>query len=129
MLTDSTMFVVLVKTLSMQNSDVVLPDSLLKNRTVNCLTFEENTRQPYTNKLCFVRDVAFQLPGNHKLKEETSQLFTLLISTVEGCKPNQFKSVQMNVLPNAKNFQRLNIRLHKVDLSYRKVIGGVDRRE
>ena len=30
----------------------VSPEPLLKNCTINCLTFEENTRQPYNHKLC-----------------------------------------------------------------------------
>ena len=41
--------------------DAVLPEPLLKNHTVNCLTLEENTRQPYKDNLCLFRALALHL--------------------------------------------------------------------
>ena len=40
-----TIFAALLKDLPMGCKDVVLPESLLKNHTVNCLTYEQNTKK------------------------------------------------------------------------------------
>ena len=45
-LTNSTVFAALLQDDSMVCVDTVLPNLLMKNHTLNCLTFEENTRQP-----------------------------------------------------------------------------------
>ena len=50
-LTNVTIFAALLKDIPMGCKDAVLPEPLLKNRTVNCLTFEQNTRQPYNDNL------------------------------------------------------------------------------
>ena len=51
-LTNLTIFASLLKDVPMGCKDTVLPESLLKNHNVNCLTFERNTRQPYNDNLC-----------------------------------------------------------------------------
>ena len=45
-LTNLTVFAALLKDVPMACKHAVLPEPLLKNHTINCLTFEENTRQP-----------------------------------------------------------------------------------
>ena len=45
-LTNVTVFAALLKDIPMGCKDTVLPEPLLKNHNVNCLTFERNTRQP-----------------------------------------------------------------------------------
>ena len=45
-LTNLTAFAALLKNVNMGCKGVVLPKPLLKNCTINCLTFEENTRPP-----------------------------------------------------------------------------------
>ena len=57
--------------------DTVLPEPLLRNCNVNCLTFERNTRQHYNDNLCLLRAIALHLHGNEKLEEETSKVFNL----------------------------------------------------
>ena len=52
-LTNLTVFAVWLKDVPMGCKGAVLPEPLLKTCTVNCLTFEENTRQPHKNNLCF----------------------------------------------------------------------------
>ena len=48
--------------------------ALLKNRTVNCLTFEENTRQPYNDNLCIFGALDFRWHGNQRLEVPTSKV-------------------------------------------------------
>ena len=45
-LTNITVFVSLLKDIPMGCRDTVLPEPLLKNHNVNCLTFDRSTRQP-----------------------------------------------------------------------------------
>ena len=45
-LTNLTVFAALLEDVPMGCKNAVLPKFLLKNHTINCLTFEENTRQP-----------------------------------------------------------------------------------
>ena len=51
-LTNLTVFAALLKDVPVGCMAVVLPEPLLKNCTINCLTFEENTRQSYNDNLC-----------------------------------------------------------------------------
>ena len=55
--------------------DAVLPETLSRNGTINSLTFEENTREPYNDNLCLFRAPALHLHGKQRLEEETSKLF------------------------------------------------------
>ena len=52
-LTNLTVFAALLKDVPMGCKDAVLPEPLLKNHTINCLTFEESTTQPYDDNQCF----------------------------------------------------------------------------
>ena len=64
-LTSLTVFAVLLKDVPMGCRNAVLPEPLLKNCTINCLTFEENTRQPNNDNLCLFCAFALLLHGNH----------------------------------------------------------------
>ena len=50
-LTILSVFAALLKRVPMGCKNAVLPELLLKNHTINCLALEENTRQPYNDKL------------------------------------------------------------------------------
>ena len=50
--------------------DAVLPEPLLKIHTINCLTYEENTRQPNKDSLSPFRWPALHMRGNQRLEEE-----------------------------------------------------------
>ena len=74
-LTNLTVFAALLKDVPMGCKNAVLTETLLKNHTIKCLTFEENTRQPYNDNLCLFRALALHLNGTQRLEEETSKLF------------------------------------------------------
>ena len=78
-ITNLTIFAALLKDIPMGCKDAVLPESLLKNHTVNCLTYEQNTKKPYKDNLCLFRALALHLHGNERLEEETSKLFNLFL--------------------------------------------------
>ena len=71
-LTNLTIFAALLRDIPMGCKDVVLPESLVKNHSVNCLTYEQNTKKPYEDNLCLFRELALHLHGNQRLEEETS---------------------------------------------------------
>ena len=60
-LTILTTFAALLKEVSMGCKIAVLPKPPLKNHTINCLTYDENTRQPYNDNLCPFRALALDL--------------------------------------------------------------------
>ena len=57
-LTNLTIFAALLRDIPMGCKDAIIPESLSKNHTINCLTFEKNTRKPYNDSLCLFRAVA-----------------------------------------------------------------------
>ena len=78
-LTNLTIIAALLRDIPIGSKDAVLPESLLKNHTVNCLTFEKNRRKPYNDNLCLFKALALHLHGNERLEEETSKLFNLFL--------------------------------------------------
>ena len=68
-----TIFAALLKNVPMGCKDAVLPEPLLRNGTIKCLTFEENRRQPYNDNLCLFRALALHIHGNQRLEEEIIQ--------------------------------------------------------
>ena len=69
-LTNLTVFAALLKDVPMGYKDSVLPEPLLKNQNVNCLTFEKKTRNPCNDNICLFRAVALLLFGNERLEEK-----------------------------------------------------------
>ena len=127
-LTNLTVFAVLVKDVPMGFKKSVLPGTLLKNQTVNCVAFEEITRQSYNGHLCFFEDIALDLFRNHTLRKEISKVFNVFITTVETGNSNHFKGVQMNDFPIVQDLLRLKILLQEIDLVYGKIIVAAARR-
>ena len=78
-LTNLTIFAALLRDKPMVSKDAVLPESFLKNHTVNCPTFEKITRKHYNDNRCLVRALALHLHGIETLEEETSKLFNLFL--------------------------------------------------
>ena len=78
-LTNLTILASSLKDVPMGCKDTVLPEPVLKNHNVNCLTFERNTRQPYNVNLYLFRASALHLHGNEKLEEETPKIFNLFL--------------------------------------------------
>ena len=92
-LTNLTIFAALLRDIPMGCKDAVLPESLLKNHTVNCLTNEQNTKKPYKDNLCPLRALPLHLHGNERLEEETSNLFNLFLVNSTNPDPSKFQGV------------------------------------
>ena len=108
--------------------NAVLPEPLLKNHKINCLTFEESTRQPYNDNLCLFRALALHLQATQRLEEETSKLFNLFINKMDGLSADQFQGVHMNDFPFVEDLLTLNILLYDIDFVDGNIIEELARR-
>ena len=102
-LTNLTVFAAVLKDVPMGCKDAVLPETLLKSHTVNCVTFEENTGQLYDDNLCLFRALALHLHGTQRLEEETSKIFNLFINKMGGLSADHFRGVHKNDFPFAED--------------------------
>ena len=127
-LTNLTVFAVLLKEVPMGCKDAVLTKPLLKNHTMNPLTFEESTRQPYNDNLCLLRALAFHLHGTQRLEEETSKFFNLFIIKMDGLCADQFQGVHMNDIPIVEVLLTLNILLYDIEIVDGNIVGKFARR-
>ena len=113
-LTNLTVIAALLKEVPTGCKNAVLPEHLLKILTINCFTYEENTRQPYNDNLCLFHAIALHLHGTQRLVEESSKFFKLFINKMDGLSPNQFHGVHMNDIPTVEDLLAVNILLHDV---------------
>ena len=127
-LTNLTIFSSLLKDVPLGCKDTVLPEPLLRNCNVNCLTFERNTRQPYNDNLCLFRALALHLHGNEKLEEETSKIFNLFLNNCGGGDPSKFQGVHMTDIPTVEDLLQLNIFLYDIGFVDGELIGELCRR-
>ena len=94
-MTNLTVFAALLKDVPIGGKNAVLPKPLLRNGTIKCLMYEENTRQPNNDNLCFFRALALLLHDTQRLEEETSKMFNLFINKMGGLNHNQFQGVHV----------------------------------
>ena len=123
-----TIFVALLRDIPMGCKDAVLLESLLKNHTVNCLTFEKNTRKLYNDNLCLSRALALHLHGNERLEEETSKLFNLFLVNSTNPDPSKFQGVCMDDIPSVEDIVGVNIFIYDIDLIDGAMVGELARR-
>ena len=127
-LANLTLFAAFHKDVPMGCKNAVLPERLLKNHAINCLTYEKNTKQPYNDSMYLFRALALHLHGNQGLEEETSKFFNSFILKKDGLSPNQFKGVHMNDVPIDEDLLTLNILLYDIDIVDGKIIAELARR-
>ena len=108
--------------------DVVLPESLLKNHTVNYLTYEENTKKPYKDFPCFSRALALHLHGKERLEDETSKLFNLFPINSTNPDPSKFQRVCMDDIPSVEDIVGIKIFINDIDLIAGAMVGELAQR-
>ena len=127
-LTNLTVFAALLKDVPMRCKNAVLAEPLLKNCTINSLTYEENTKQPYNDNLCLFRALALHLQANQRLEEETSKIFNSFINKMDGLSANHFKGVHINDNPFVEDLLTVNILLYDINIVDGNIIGELARR-
>ena len=99
----------------------------MRSGTINCLTYEENTRQRYNDKLCLFRALALHLHGTQRLEEETSKIFNLFSTKLDGMSSDHFRGVHMNNIPSVEDLLTLNIVLYDINIVDVNTIGQLAR--
>ena len=127
-LTNLTIFAAILRDIPMGCKDAVLPESLLKNHTVNCLTYDQNTKKPYKDNLCLFRALALHLHGNERLEEETSELFNLFLINSTNPDPSKFQGICMDDIPSVEDIVSINIFIYDIDLIHGAMVGELARR-
>ena len=122
-LTNLTIFAALLRDIPRVCKDAILPEYLLKNHTVNCLTYEQNTKKQYKDNLCLFRALALHLLGNERLEEETSNLFNLLLLNSTNPDPSKFQGVCMDDIPSVEDIVGINIYIYEIDLIDGAMVG------
>ena len=95
-LTNLSVFAALLKDVPISCSDAVLLKLVLKNHTISCPRYEENTRQPYNNNLCLLPALTLHLHGTQRPQEKTSIYFKIFSNKMNGLSTDQFHGVHMN---------------------------------
>ena len=127
-LSNLTIFAALLRDIPMDCKVAVLPESLLKNHTVNCLTYEQNTKKPNKDNLCLFRALAFHLQGNERLEEETSKLFNLFLVNSTNPDASKFQGVCMDDIPTVKDLVGMDIFIYDIDPIDGAMLGELARR-
>ena len=108
--------------------DAVLPDSLLKNHTVDCLTYEQNSKKSHKDNLCLFRALALHLHGNERLEEETSKLINLFLVKSTNPDPSKLQGACMDDIPFVEDIVESNIFIYDIDLIDGAMVGELARR-
>ena len=128
-LTNLTIFAALLRDIPMGCKDAVLPESLLKNHTVNCLTYKQNTKKPYRDNLCLFRALVLHLHRNEgRLEEETSKLFDLFLANSTNPDPSMFQGVCMDDIPSVEDIAGINNFINDIDFIDGAMVGELARR-
>ena len=127
-ITNLTIFAALLRDIPMGCKDAVLPESLLRNRSIKCLTYEQNTKKSYKDNLCLFRALALHLHGNERLEEETSKLFNLFLVKSTNSDLSKFQGVCMDDIPAVENIVGISIFIYDIDLIDGAMVGELARR-
>ena len=127
-LTNLTMFSTLLRDIPMGCKDAVLPESLLRNLSINCLTYEQNTKKTYKDNVCLFRALALHLHGNERLEEETSKLFNLFLVNSTNPDPSKFQGVCMYDIPSVEDIVGIDVFIYDIDLIDGAMVGELARR-
>ena len=127
-LTNLTIFAALFRDVAMGCKDALLSDSLLKNHTVKCLTYELNTKKPYKDNICLFRALALHLHRNERLEEETSKLFNLFLINSTNPDRSKFQGVCMVEIQSVEDIIGITIFIYYIDHIDGAMVGELVRR-
>ena len=108
--------------------DAVLPESLMKNQTVTCLTYEQNTKKPNKENFCLFRALSLHVHGNERLEEETSKVFKLFLNNSTHPDTSKFQGVCMDDIPSVEDIVRINTFINYIDIIGGSRVGELARR-
>ena len=119
-----TVFAALLRDVRMWCKDAVLPERLTKNNTFNYVTYQENTKKQYNDKICLFRALVLHLHGSGGPEKENTKIFTLALADYGGTNPT--KAFKKDIL-FVENFVQLSIFVYEIDFLHRARIGELTR--
>ena len=129
LITNVIVFAALLKNIPMGCPNSVLPESLLKNQSVNCL-LSNKAKEPYKDHLCLFRALAMYMNGHNDfndLDSHTSRYFTEFL-TKSGYDPKSFRGVSVEDLPNVEEIVQRNIFIYDFDIQEGEYVEEIARR-
>ena len=127
-LTNLTIFTALLRDIPIGCKDAILSESLLRNPSVKCLTYEQTTKNTYKDNLCLFRALALHLHGNEGLEEETSKLFNLFLINSTSPDPSKFQEVCTDDIPSVEDIVGINVFIYDNDLIDGAMVGELAQR-
>ena len=126
LITNVTIFPVLLKNIPMGCLDSVLLEPLSRHSQVNCL-LPNKVKEPYKDHLCLFRALAMHMNGHNDLESHTSRYFTDFISK-SGYDPKSFRGVSVEDLPVVMEIVQTNIFIYNFDIQEGEYVGKLARR-
>ena len=123
-----TIFAALLRDIPMGCKEAVLPESLLRNPSINCLNYEQNTKKTYKDNLCLFRALALHLHGNERLEEETSKSFNLFVVNSRNPDLSKIQGACMDDIICVEDIVGINIFIYDIDLIDGAMVGELARR-
>ena len=108
--------------------DTVLPDPLMKNHSVKCLTFEENTRKLYNDTLCVFRALALHLRGKGEVRVGDFQIIQSIPEKTGGIDPANFRRACREDIARREDIVQADSFLYDFDIVDGSMIGELGRR-
>ena len=109
--------------------DDLPPESLLKNHTVNCLTYNQNIENPHKEYLCLFRALALNLRGkNKRLEEDTSKFFILFLINSTNPDLLMFQGVSMDDFPSVEDVVGIKMFIYDIDFINSAMVVELARR-
>ena len=127
-ITNLKIFAALLRDIPMGCRDAVLPESHLRNPSINCISYEQNTKQAHKDNLCFFRALALHLHGNERLEEETSKFFNLFLINSTNPDPSNFQRVCMDDIQSVEDIVGIKTSIYDIDLIDGAMVGELARR-
>ena len=121
-LTNLTVFAALLKDVPMGCKDSVLPEPLLINKIVICLTFGKDTRKPYNDSLCLFEQLLCVYFATRDWKRKHTK-FSFFSGTIVGKDPSKFQGVHVTDFPKLEEMLQPIIFLYDIDLVDEELIG------
>ena len=107
--------------------DTLWPDTILKNLSVNCLAYKENTRKPYNDSLCLLIAPAWLLQRNERLESEASKKFNLFLEKTGGTDPANFRGIRIKGIALVEDIVQADFFLYDIDIVNGSMIGDLAR--
>ena len=122
-----TVVAVLLKDVLLICKDAVLPKALLQTCAIICLTFKENTKQPYNDIFC-LSCTCSPYARKSTIGRRNFENLQLIQQKREGVSASQFQGIYMIDIPIVEELFTLESLLHDIDIVDGNITGELPRR-